>query len=240
LAVFAVIVSGMAISFGVAFGTSKALGLNRRVASLVAVGNAVCGNSAIAALAPIVEATSEEVAAAIAVTAVAGLGLVLALPLIAAAAHVTDYQYGVLAGMSVYAVPQVLAAAAFRGGGTADVALLVKLIRVVLLTPIILVATLLTGRRTRGRGLFGYVPWFVWVFGTLAVIRTVGLVPLPLGASARDVGGVLTTVAMAGLGLGVDVRSLRADAPRVALAVICSLAALVVVALVLVRGVLSG
>lgn len=233
--VFVVIAVGMAIGFGVAFWAARSLGLNRRLASLVAIGNAVCGNSAIAALAPIVQATSDEVAASVAITAVLGLVLVLALPVIGAAVATSDYQYGVVTGLSVYAVPQVLAAAAFKGAVATDVALLVKLTRVVLLTPIILIAAFLTGKGPRTRGLLGYVPWFVWGFAAFAVVRTLGFVPLPVASFARDAGGALTTVAMVGLGLGVDLRAIQTRAPRVALAVATSLIALVASAMVLVH-----
>jgi uncharacterized integral membrane protein (TIGR00698 family) len=228
-----VIVLGMAMSFGVAFVASRAMGLSARLASLVAIGNAVCGNSAIAALAPVVRATGEEVASAVGLTAVLGLALVLILPAISTAAALSTHQFGVMAGMTVYAVPQVLAAAAFGGAAATNVALLVKLTRVVFLGPIILAATLIAGRDVPRRNVLGYVPWFVWVFGALAALRTAGLVPPDVAENVRSAGTLATVIAMAGLGLGVDVRSLTAQAPRVAIAVICSLVALVAVVLAL-------
>ena len=84
--------------------------LERKPAILIAVGNAICGNSAIATIAPLVAASTTEVAGAIAFTAIIGVGLVLLLPLLIGVLHLSHGQYGVLVGMSVYAVPQVLAA----------------------------------------------------------------------------------------------------------------------------------
>ena len=80
------------------------------MAILVACGNAICGNSAIAAVAPVIGADSKDVAAVIAFTAVLGVLMVLGLPLFVPLAGLSRHQYGVLAGLTVYAVPQVLAA----------------------------------------------------------------------------------------------------------------------------------
>ena len=82
------------------------------MAILVAAGNSICGNSAIAAVAPVIGASSKDVASSIAFTAVLGVVVVLLLPLAVPLLHMTELQYGVLAGLTVYAVPQVLAATA--------------------------------------------------------------------------------------------------------------------------------
>ncbi len=91
-------------------GLGRAAGLPAKLAILVAVGNAVCGNSAIAAVAPVSRAKKGEVASASALTALLGVGVVLALPLLIPLAGLSHAQYGILAGLTVYAVPQVLAA----------------------------------------------------------------------------------------------------------------------------------
>jgi uncharacterized integral membrane protein (TIGR00698 family) len=233
----AVILAGMGASFAVAFFVSRALGLSSPLASLIAIGNSVCGNSAIVALAPIVKANSEEIANAIGLTAVLGLALVLALPIIGAVAGLSQYEYGVMTGMTVYAVPQVLAAAAFGGTGAIGVALVVKLVRVTMLAPIVVVASLIVrspGDPTRPN-LIRYVPWFVWGFAALAAVRAADLVSAPIVELVRSIGIALTVVSMAGLGWNVDPASLRKHGPRVGVAVSSSLFALVAVALLLVR-----
>jgi len=102
-------VGDAAIFTGIAIG--RALGLTPVHALLVACGNAICGNSAIAAIAPVVGARKDEVASAIAYTAVLGVIVILGLPFLAPLFGLNDYQYGILAGLTVYAVPQVIAAA---------------------------------------------------------------------------------------------------------------------------------
>ena len=88
------------------------------MALLVACGNAICGNSAIAAVAPVIGADSKDVVAAIAFTAVLGVLMVLGLPLFIPLAGLSEHQYGTLAGLTVYAVPQVLAEPPVRGHGS--------------------------------------------------------------------------------------------------------------------------
>jgi uncharacterized integral membrane protein (TIGR00698 family) len=130
------------------YGVGRAVGLPRRMAALVACGNAICGNSAIAAVAPIIGATGREVAAAIAFTAVLGVAVVLALPLLVPAFGLSATQYGVLAGLTVYAVPQVLAATAPLGSLSMQAGTLVKLVRVLMLGPLVLLLSLGVGRRS--------------------------------------------------------------------------------------------
>jgi len=128
------------------YGIGRALRLPHRMALLVACGNSICGNSAIAAVAPIIGADGEDVAASIAFTAVLGVLVVLGLPLLPAVLHLTELQYGVLAGLTVYAVPQVLAAAMPLGTVAVQMGTLVKLVRVLMLGPVVLCLSLLTRR----------------------------------------------------------------------------------------------
>ncbi len=108
------------------------------MAVLVACGNSICGNSAIAAVAPVIGADGEDVAASIAFTAVLGVVVVLSLPLACPLLHLSGLQYGALAGLTVYAVPQVLAAAAPLGAVAVQIGTLVKLVRVLMLGPVVL------------------------------------------------------------------------------------------------------
>lgn len=205
----------------------RALGLNTRLAVLVAVGNAICGNSAIAAVAPAIRAKKQEVASAIALTAVLGVGVVLTLPLLVPLANLTDERYGVIAGLSVYAVPQVLAATFTVSAQAGQIGSLVKLTRVMLLGPVVAILAFIfreqdTGAESSGPRLSvsKFLPWFVVGFLACALLRTAGAIPASLVDPATETSRVLTAVAMAGLGLGVDVRTVRASGPRVAMVVL--------------------
>ena len=92
------------IAIGASYGIGRLLGLPHRMATLVACGNSICGNSAIAAVAPVIGADGEDVAASIAFTAVLGVVVVLTLPFTVPLLHLSVLQYGALAGLTVYAV----------------------------------------------------------------------------------------------------------------------------------------
>ena len=146
LAMGPALIAGIAIVVVVAIATSyaisRALGLPRRMAILVACGNSICGNSAIAAVAPVIGADGEDVAASIAFTAVLGVVVVLGLPLLVPLLNLSLTQYGVLAGLTVYAVPQVLAATLPIGALSNQVGAVVKLVRVLMLGPMVLLISL--------------------------------------------------------------------------------------------------
>src|SRR4051794_9809112 len=161
------------------FAIGRALGLSKRLAMLVACGNSICGNSAIAAVAPVIGADGDEVASSIAFTAVLGVLVVLTLPLIGAVLHMSQVGYGALAGLTVYAVPQVIAAAAPMGAKSVQIGTLVKLIRVLMLGPVCLVLSLIATRASKKTGDVGrpksgapalhrLVPWFI--IGFLAMV----------------------------------------------------------------------
>jgi len=230
----------MLVSMTLLLGTviGRAMGLNTRLAVLVAVGNAICGNSAIAAVAPAIRAKKADVAAAISLTAVFGVGVVLALPLLVPLLDLTHERYGVVAGLSVYAVPQVLAATFTVSAQAGQVASLVKLSRVVMLGPVVALFAFLfreqdeaetTGQRSFS--LSKFLPWFVIGFAVASLLRTSGLVPDSLSEIATDASRILTAVAMAGLGLGVDIRSLRESGSQVVTVVLILTALLVASAL---------
>ncbi|WP_159995393.1 YeiH family protein [Roseomonas sp. 18066] len=214
----------VALSIGLSYGLGRVLGLPKKMAMLVACGNSICGNSAIAAVAPVIGAQARDVAAAIAFTAVLGVGVVLALPLLMPVLGLTEVQYGILAGLTVYAVPQVLAATAPIGSLAVQVGTLVKLVRVLMLGPVVLALSLRAGAQGGQKpGLARLVPWFILGFLGLAALRALGAIPDALLAPLATLASLLTLLAMAALGLGVDIRSVAQAGPRVTGTVVVSL-----------------
>ena len=242
------IVATVIVALLVGFGIGRAVGLPPRLALLVSCGNAICGNSAIAAVAPVIGADREDVAASIALTAVLGVAVVLSLPFLVKPLGYSDYQYGVLAGLTVYAVPQVLAAAFAVSVVSGQVATVVKLARVLMLGPVVLFLSLRRrlGRvpargRTATRRLSGsaLLPWFVVGFVLLAIVRSMGWLPELAISTARVSAQWLTIAAMAALGLSVDFASVKRVGARVAIAAVGSLLALLsmVIALISALGI---
>ena len=233
------IIVAVGIGIGASVLIGQGLGLSLRLAILIAVGNSICGNSAIAAVAPVIKASSEEIASSIALTAIVGVVVVVTLPLLIPLLGLTYYQYGVLAGMTVYAVPQVVAATFPVSVLSGEVGTLVKLVRVLLLGPVVLGCSLLYGSRSGDHvriALWRFVPWFIAGFALLGAARSLGLLPVRIAAPLHEVSRWLTIVAMAALGLGVDIRSLRRVGLPVSATLLVSLALLLIVSLLLIVG----
>lgn len=233
----------VAVALWASYGLGRLLGLPRRMAVLIACGNSICGNSAIAAVAPVIGADSKDVASSIAFTAVLGVVVVLLLPVIGVWLALSEYSYGLIAGLTVYAVPQVLAATLPVGALAAQVGTMVKLVRVLMLGPVVLVLSLLAPSfreegdepaptvTAGGRPpLNKLVPWFIIGFLLLAAARSLGLIPQLLLAPIAAAASALTILAMAALGLGVDVRAVARAGPRVTLVVTLSLLVLAALA----------
>jgi uncharacterized integral membrane protein (TIGR00698 family) len=250
--------AGPALIFGIAgvvvlsitmsFGIGRALGLPYNMALLVACGNSICGNSAIAATAPVIGANCKDVAASIAFTAVLGVVAVIGLPMLVPALGLSAGQYGVLAGLTVYAVPQVLAATAPVAALSVQIGTLVKLARVLMLGPVILVLALIGERQRKAAaakapagttvharpGLGQIVPWFIIGFLVMMALRSFGVLPeaslRPIGSAANT----LTIISMAALGLTVDIGAVAKAGPRVTTTVILSLLALGIISYALI------
>ncbi|MCP1221004.1 putative sulfate exporter family transporter [Acetobacter orientalis] len=227
------------------YGLGRLFGLPQQLALLIACGNAICGNSAIAAVAPVIRARGEDVAAAISFTALLGVLLVLVLPVCAPLFHMHGVHYGALAGLTVYAVPQVLAATAGVGAVAVQFGTLVKLTRVLMLGPVVLVLAIITHKaeqaaahtpnvagqtlqpNTKPFVVGQFVPWFIVGFLVLAALRSFNLLPLVCVPIAAHVSTVLTVLAMAALGLSTNLRAVAKCGVRVSVVVLLSLILLV-------------
>jgi uncharacterized integral membrane protein (TIGR00698 family) len=250
-ALLAGIVVVVAVALAASYAIGRALGLPQRMAILVACGNSICGNSAIAAVAPVIGADGDDIASSIAFTAVLGVVVVIFLPLLVPVLTLSLTQYGVLAGLTVYAVPQVLAATLPIGELSNQVGTVVKLVRVLMLGPVVLGLSLLTRRlrdeaattvtagdrpKRGGPALHELVPWFIVGFLIVLALRSTGLIPAALLVPLATTASVLTTVSMAALGLGVDVRVVAQAGVRVTAAVTLSLVVLAGISFALIRG----
>jgi uncharacterized integral membrane protein (TIGR00698 family) len=231
----------VAMSIGLSYAICRATGLPLRLSVLIACGNSICGNSAIAAVAPVIGADGGDIASSISFTAVLGVVVVLCLPLLVPVLRLSLTQYGALAGLTVYAVPQVLAATLPIGALSNQVGTVVKLVRVLMLGPVVLAFSLFArhlradkaqessqgssqgpAKQPRLRAT-EVVPWFIIGFVLVLLARSLGFIPQHVLPPLTRTAALLTTVAMAALGLGVDVRVVAHTGVRVTLAITVSL-----------------
>jgi len=142
--------------------------------------------------------------------------------------------------LTVYAVPQVLAAAAPMGAVAIQLGTLVKLIRVLMLGPVCLalsIGTATAGDRPQAGlpPLHRLVPWFILGFLALVALRSVDAVPHAALPPIATLASLLTVVSMAALGLGVDIRVVAKAGPRVIFTVTASLVSLGLISYALIK-----
>jgi uncharacterized integral membrane protein (TIGR00698 family) len=244
----------IAVATASAYVFGRMLNLWQRTALLIGAGTAICGNSAIVAVAPLIDATDEDLILSMSTINILGLPLMFAFPLVGAALGLSDQAYGVWAGTSIHAVPQVVAAAFAFSPGAGTLATLVKLVRVAMLAPFTFVLAFVYARRKRTSEVTvrysRLVPPFFWGFTAAALLNTLGLIPAlafrPVWAASAgftlsmptllvEAGNLLLTLAMAAMGLEVDIHFLARVGGRALLAGILSCLALCAASLALIK-----
>lgn len=223
-----IIVATMAGTLALVLAASRVAAIERTLAVLLAVGAAVCGNSAVIATAPVIGAPPRHVAFAVAVVTLFGTAAVFVYPLIAGALALDDAAYGLWAGIAINDTSQVVAASAAVSPAALEVATVVKLIRNALMAPLLLGIAWSWARRadaaepgavdgvapdTRA-GLRRAIPGFVLAFLAMAALRSVGVISAEVAATLSVAAGWAILVGLAGVGLTTRFGELRAVGPR--------------------------
>jgi len=207
-----------------------------KLAALIGVGTAICGNTAIIATAPVIEADEEEMGFAVATITLFGLLAVLVYPLIGSALALPQHAFGLWAGTAVNDTSQVVAVSTIYGDAALDTATVVKLTRNTLMAPLIVLFGLIytralkkpMGDQAAQASRFDWkkiIPGFVVGFLVMALLRTIGIAagilpqsvgnPGDLTAAAAflktvdDLSKFLILMALAGVGLNTNLASLR-------------------------------
>jgi uncharacterized integral membrane protein (TIGR00698 family) len=207
-----VMVPSVALGGVAAWLIARRLGLGRELAALLAVGTAICGNSAIVACAPGIAAREEEVAAAISTVTLYGTLALVAFPLVAAALGMSSHALGLWTGSAINDTSQVVASAFSFSSAAGETATIVKLARNLFILPAVLLVPSLPSPRARrmgGRSARSDVPWFVVMFAAVAVLVSVVDVPASAVSLASWLSKVLVLAALTGI--GIRATSLRLD-----------------------------
>ena len=219
-----IIVSTIATSLIIAYLLHKAMHIPGKISTLVGVGSSICGGSAIAATAPVIDADDEEVAQAISVIFFFNVLAALIFPtfgkLIGFATN-TGEAFGIFAGTAVNDTSSVTAAASTwdsmwnLGSATLDTAVTVKLTRTLAIIPITLVLAMIrthnekksgeTGKKVSLKQIF---PFFILYFIAASIITTI-LISAGIDASVftpvKDLSKFFIVLAMAAIGLNTDI-----------------------------------
>ncbi len=224
LASFGVTIATLLLAFGAAWALGRALRVPGKLAALVGVGTAICGGSAIAAVAPILRPDEHDTAFAISTIFLFNLVAVLVFPPLGHLLGMDDAQFGVWAGTAINDTSSVVAAGYAYSQAAGDQATIVKLARATMIVPVCLAlagALAWRARRTATpagpapRARLGAIfPWFILWFVVASALRTAGLVPVAWQGALHAAGGLAMVLALAAIGLSADLRRMRATGPR--------------------------
>ncbi len=233
----------IAVAIAAGYYAAKLFGLSTKTSLLLGAGTGICGNSAIVAVAPLIDAKDDDVVLSVGTVNLFGLLAMFTWPIVGSQLALSSDQFGVWSGTSIHAVPQVVAAGFAHSADAGTMATLVKLVRVVFLAPIVFVFAVIYAKRHRRTEshesdrlavrYFRLVPWFVTGFVIFALLNTFGLIPslnfeltgyltgtprlvsVSVSETLTTIGKLLLMLAMAAIGLEVNVRQLTAVGGRV-------------------------
>ncbi len=204
--------------FGGGYFIGKAFGLNWKLSNLISAGTGICGGSAIAAIAPVIEAEDLDIAYAMSATFLFDMAMILLFPMMGKMLGLSDMAYGLWAGTAVNDTSSVVAAGYAYSEGAGDFATMVKLTRTLTIIPTVLVFALVNLRlkkkehaqtEKRKINIWGLFPWFILGFIGLAVINSCGLIPATVSTAAKSVSKFLMVTALAAIGLGTSFQDMK-------------------------------
>ena len=212
-----IIISTIATSLIIAFLLYKALKLKANNAILVGVGSSICGGSAIAATAPVIDASDEEVAQSISAIFLFNVLAALIFPTLGSLLGLSNEGFGLFAGTAINDTSSVTAAATawdgIHGSNTLDAAAIVKMTRTLAIIPITLALAVYRGRKAKlatssAASTFSLkksFPYFVLFFVLASVVTTVFSLPAAVTAPLKDLSKFLIVMAMAAIGLNTNI-----------------------------------
>ncbi len=214
-----VLLGTLAICLLAAVLLGRLLAVRSALRTLVGVGTAICGASAIAAVTPVIGAAAADVAYALSTVFVFNAVAVVVFPLVGHGLAMSQQAFGLFAGTAINDTSSVVAAASVYGAQAAQHAVVVKLTRTLFIIPICIALAVWRGRgragaRRRIPGITHLVPWFLIAFVAASALASV----VPLSASLHAAVGALAlfliTVALAAIGLSTDLAGVRRTGPR--------------------------
>ena len=200
------IYTAVSISFAMllGWGLGKFLRVKPKISMLISAGTAICGGSAIAAVAPISGASEEEIAVSLGTVFVLNSVALLAFPAIGSALHMTQTQFGLWAALAIHDTSSVVGAAAKFGAVALVVGTTVKLARALWIVPMSIGTAMVNKSKTRI-----HWPWFILFFCLAAVANTYIHTLQPVYPALKHLGVIGLTVTLFLIGTGLSMKTLR-------------------------------
>ncbi len=216
---FFVMLFTFAMCFGGGYFIRKLFGLNWKLSNLISAGTGICGGSAVAAIAPVIDADDKDIAFALSSTFLFDMIMIALYPIMGKALGMTDIAYGIWAGTSVNDTASVVASGYAFSEAAGDFATMVKLTRTIAIIPTVLVFAYI-GTRIKQKELkavsegkkvniLKIVPWFIGGFFALAILNSANLISAEISNIMKSVSKFLMVMALAAIGLGTSITDFK-------------------------------
>ena len=216
---FFVMIFTFAMCFGAGYLIRKLFGLNWKLSNLISAGTGICGGSAVAAIAPVIDADDKDIAFAMSSTFLFDMVMIALYPLMGKALGMSDIAYGIWAGTSVNDTASVVASGYAFSEAAGDFSTMVKLTRTIAIIPTVLVFAWIGVRMKKkemqatGDGkkvnMMKIIPWFIGGFLLLAIVNSVGLIPGTVSVMMKSASKFLMVCALAAIGLNTSFASMK-------------------------------
>ena len=210
--------------FGGGYFIGKALKLNWKLSNLISAGTGICGGSAIAAIAPTIDAQDSDIAYAMSATFLFDMVMILLFPIMGGALGMTDQAFGIWAGTAVNDTSSVVATGYAFSEAAGDYATMVKLTRTLAIIPTVITFALIQLNIKRKEAIRANVgaegikahfsikkifPWFILGFLGMAIVSSFLDIPAQLVSTTKDISKFLMVCALAAIGLNTSFSSMK-------------------------------
>lgn len=216
---FFVMIFTFAMCFGGGNLIRKFFGLNWKLGNLISAGTGICGGSAVAAIAPVIDADDKDIAFAMSSTFLFDMVMVALYPIMGRLLGMSDIAYGIWAGTSVNDTASVVASGYAFSEMAGDFATMVKLTRTIAIIPTVLVFAYIGTRikqkelQNAGDGkqvnILKVIPWFITGFLALAILNSIGLIPVAVSGVMKTASKFLMVTALAAIGPGTSITDFK-------------------------------
>jgi len=210
---FFVMIFTFAMCFGGGYFVRKIFKLNWKLGNLISAGTGICGGSAVAAIAPVIDADDKDIAFAMSSTFLFDMVMIALYPLMGKALGMNDIAYGIWAGTSVNDTASVVASGYAFSEAAGDFATMVKLTRTIAIIPTVLVFAYIGTRMKQKQmqevsgkkvNLVKIIPWFICGFLALAIVNSLGWIPAEVSGVMKQASKFLMVSALAAIGLNTS------------------------------------
>ncbi len=216
---FLVMLFTFAMCFGGGYFIRKLFGLNWKLSNLISAGTGICGGSAVAAIAPVIDADDKDIAFALSSTFLFDMVMVALYPILGRLLGMNDMAYGIWAGTSVNDTASVVASGYAFSEAAGDFATMVKLTRTIAIIPTVLVFAYIGVRNKRKElktvnegkkvNILKIIPWFIGGFLALAILNSLGVIPAQIASAMKSASKFLMVTALAAIGLNTSIADFK-------------------------------